>query len=112
MAWKKGQSGNPAGGPKDKAFADALRLVVNRDDGTGVKKLQRLAEKLVAEALNGEGWAMCQIADRLDGKPAQEQTVNLRRLAASEVSDDELADIAIRGGEGTAETPIDPSQLN
>lgn len=70
MAWKKGQSGNPAGGPKDKAFATALRMVVNEDDGTGTKKLRRLAEKLVDEALNGEGWAMCQIADRLDGKPA------------------------------------------
>lgn len=45
-------------------------MVVNEDDGTGTKKLRRLAEKLVDEALNGEGWAMCQIADRLDGKPA------------------------------------------
>jgi len=78
MAWTKGQSGNPAGRNKDKAFADQLRLVVNEEDGaTGVKKLRRLAEKLVSEAMNGEGWAMCQVADRLDGKPAQEAALTI-----------------------------------
>lgn len=92
MAWKKGQSGNPSGGPKDKAFADAVRLVVNEDDPqTGRLKLRRLAEKLYEEAMNGEGWAMCQIADRLDGKPAQEQTLTVHdKRDASDWTRDEL----------------------
>ncbi len=112
MAWKKGQSGNPNGGPKDKAFADALRIAVNADDGDGTKKLRRIAEKLVTCALNGESWAIQQVADRLDGKPAQEATLMVGRLRANELADDELADIAVGSGEGVAEAPIDPSQLN
>ena len=34
----------------------------------------RLAEKLVDSALAGEGWAFQQIGDRLDGKPAQDNS--------------------------------------
>lgn len=78
MAWKRGQSGNPHGASKDKAFADAIRMVVSEDcPETGKRKLRRLAERLYEEALKGEGWAMAQIADRLDGKPAQESTVTI-----------------------------------
>ena len=36
--------------------------------------------------------------------------IDLKR--ASDVSDDELANIAARGSEGIAETPVDPAQLN
>lgn len=74
MAYEKGQSGNPGGRPKEKAFADAVRIAVNRvdeTDGEKRKKLMVLADKLVTCAMNGEGWAMQQIGDRLDGKPAQ-----------------------------------------
>lgn len=71
MAFEKGQSGNPGGRPKEKAFADAVRVAVNREADDGRKKLMLLADKLVDFALAGEGWAMQQIGDRLDGKPAQ-----------------------------------------
>jgi hypothetical protein len=70
MPFVKGQSGNPTGRPKEKIFTDALRLAVKREDGD-TTKLHRIAERLVAEALAGESWAIQQIADRLDGKPAQ-----------------------------------------
>ncbi len=76
MSGVKGRSGKNKG--KDKAFSDAIRLVVNEEDDVRKKrKLRCLAEKLYEEAMNGEGWAMCQIADRLDGKPAQEATVTI-----------------------------------
>jgi hypothetical protein len=76
--FQKGKSGNPGGRPKEKAFADAIRVAVNRiHDGDGRKKLAVLADKLVDFALAGEGWAFAQIADRLDGKPAQESTVTI-----------------------------------
>lgn len=77
MPFEKGKSGNPGGRLKEKAFTDALRLAVNRQDDDGRKKIVLLAEKLVDCALAGEGWAMQQVADRLDGKPAQESTVIL-----------------------------------
>lgn len=98
MAFKKGDRANPGGRPKDKAFADSLRIVVNRTDDRDPekrKKIMLLAEKLVDCALSGEGWAMQQVADRLDGKPAQEAIVTLNDRAPDEMSDAELID-AIR----------------
>lgn len=116
MAFVKGKSGNPGGrSTKDKVFADAVRIAVNRaakDDPEGRKKLMLLADKLVDFALAGEGWAMAQVADRLDGKPAQEQALTVTRVSAKELPDDELAAIAIGGGEGDTLPPLDPAQLN
>lgn len=78
MAWQKGQSGNPRGRLTEKVFADAIRIAVNEQDAaTGKRKLRLIAEKLVEEAINGESWAIQQVGDRLDGKPAQESTVTI-----------------------------------
>jgi hypothetical protein len=78
MPFVKGQSGNPGGQNHEKQFANALRLVVNRDEPDGKKKLAKVAEKLVECAINGEGWAICQIGDRLDGRPAQDNSHELK----------------------------------
>lgn len=81
MAFQKGKSGNPGGrSTNEKAFADSVRLAAHRvheGDPEGRKKLTLLGEKLVDLALAGESWAMQQVADRLDGKPAQESTVTI-----------------------------------
>lgn len=78
MAWQKGQSGNPKGRLSEKVFADAIRMAVSEEDKiTGKRKLRAIADKLVEEALKGESWAIQQVADRLDGKPAQESTVTV-----------------------------------
>lgn len=99
MAWKKGQSGNPLGRPTEKVFADAIRMVLAEDcPKTGKRKLRRLAEKLNEQAIEGEGWAMRQIADRLDGKPARESTLTLEdKRSARELSDEELIAIIEAG---------------
>lgn len=79
-SFKKGQSGNPGGRPKEKQFTEALRLAVHRvceHDKEGRKNLTVLGEKLVQFAMEGEGWAFQMIADRLDGKLAQESTVTI-----------------------------------
>jgi hypothetical protein len=57
--------------PKEKSFANMLNIAVREAGKTGAPKLRELADKLVDCALAGEGWAMQQVADRLDGKPAQ-----------------------------------------
>jgi hypothetical protein len=74
---KKGQSGNPLGRlPGEKQFADQLRIVlaepVDKNDPKSVRKLRRIAEKLAECALNGEAWAIAQVADRIDGKATAE----------------------------------------
>jgi Family of unknown function (DUF5681) len=85
MPWKKGQSGNPLGRlPGEKQFADQLRIVlaepVDKNDPKSVRKMRRIAEKLVECALNGEAWAISQVADRIDGKATAEiQTQQMHR---------------------------------
>lgn len=58
----------------DKPFREALRIAVKRkenDDSKGKTKLDRIAARLVTEAIDGDVPAAKEIADRLDGKVAQ-----------------------------------------
>lgn len=71
MAFEKGKSGNPGGRVRDRAFGDMLRIALNEKDDKGVKKLRRIADKLIVSAMAGNPFAIQQIADRLDGKPTQ-----------------------------------------
>lgn len=109
MAGKPGRSGTNRGAGK--LFADMLRLEINAA-GTERKRLRRIVTKLIELAEGGDMQAICQVADRLDGKPAQESSVTVTRVNATELSDNELADIAAGGGDDAAVPPIDPSQLN
>lgn len=72
MPFTKGQSGNPGGKPKSKPFADMLRIAVNEATEDGGKKLRALADALVSKAVAGDVQAIKEVADRLDGKPAQQ----------------------------------------
>ena len=101
MAFKKGISGNPGGRSGEKIFTDALRLELNRidpNDKEKRKKINRLAEKLVECAIEDkQAWAFQQIADRLEGKAAQQidhNVVDNREI--SEFSDAELSAILRR----------------
>jgi hypothetical protein len=98
----------PRGVWSDKQFRNALQLAVNEEDARGKKKLRAIAEKLVEQAMAGEGWAIEQVASRLDGKPAQEISVDasvsheLASLTDAELAiriKRELTAIAGRGGE-------------
>lgn len=73
MPFKKGQSGNPAGTAKDRKFIEVLSRAIVQDDG---KKLRAAADKLLDLAEAGEAWAIKELADRLDGRPAQGVTVS------------------------------------
>ena len=41
------------------------------DEKANPKALRKVADKLIREAIKGEAWAIKELADRLDGKPAQ-----------------------------------------
>ena len=113
MPFQKGKSGNPGGRSTEKEYQAALRAAVNADDPkTKRRKLLLIAEKAADLAVAGEAWAVAHVADRLDGKPAQESTVHVNRVSAQQLGDDELADIAAGSGEGAAEPPVDPSKFN
>lgn len=67
----------PRGPYIDKPFRDALRLAVKRPGDADVKgksKLDRIAARLVEEAVNGDVPAIKEIGDRLDGKVPQAVT--------------------------------------
>ncbi|CAB4142988.1 hypothetical protein UFOVP1414_7 [uncultured Caudovirales phage] len=78
----KGKGGRPVGSkdskPRnaDRPFADALRVAIHRAIETGEHKgkvrLNVIAEKLAVAAINGDAWAIKEIADRIDGRPAQQ----------------------------------------
>lgn len=57
----------------DKPWAAAVRRAVLRsvDTQDKAKKLDKLAEKLISEGLEGNTVALKEIGDRLDGKPHQ-----------------------------------------
>lgn len=72
-----------AGRKGEKIWADAVRRAVSRrlDDEEGKpQKIERLADKLVDMALDGDTTALREIGDRLDGKATQatESSVNVK----------------------------------
>lgn len=74
MAGVKGRSGTNKN--KEKPFAEALRMELAAA-GDDHKALRRIAAKVIEMAEGGDMQAISQIADRLDGKPAQESTVTI-----------------------------------
>ena len=53
---------------KGKLFYDQLRKVLVQND---CLKLRNIADKLVQAAEKGEGWAIKEVMDRMDGKAVQ-----------------------------------------
>jgi hypothetical protein len=96
VAWNKGQSGNPLGRKSDKPFADALRVEL-AEAGENQKKLRKIARNLIDLAAkendNGALPAILAIADRLDGKPAQESNVTIEKRDATDWSLSELVEL-------------------
>lgn len=117
MTFKVGQSGNPGGRSTEKAVANAVRAAVNAPDPkTGRRKLELIAEMATNLAMSGEAWAVQFVADRLDGKAAQETTIK-HELSIVEMTDSEIAQRVsqLRGAQafnGDHAPAVDPSKLN
>jgi hypothetical protein len=86
--------GRPVGSVnREKPFADALRIALRSGNP---HRLRAIAEKLIEKALTGDLQAIREVADRMDGKPAQAiEPTDTRRIEM--LSDEELTAI-IRGG--------------
>jgi len=59
-----------SGKRRDAMFFNALNMAL-KDEKTNPQALRKVANKLIREAQKGEAWAIKELADRLDGKPAQ-----------------------------------------
>lgn len=104
-----------AGGrpPKERSFANMLNIALTAKGETGHTKLREVAEVLVSKALEGESWAVKEVADRVDGKPMQQVELSgVIQSRLNALTDDELESIASGSSTGTTETPQSPSQLN
>lgn len=89
----------------------AIKEIAQAYGPDAIEKLWTLACGAESEAARVT--AIKEILDRGYGKPHQTAEITHISTRASELSDDELAGIVEDGGsEGTAETPVDPSQLN
>jgi hypothetical protein len=72
MPWKPGESGNPAGSQTSKPWRDAInRAVARAQHDDDYRSLNKLAEKLLEKASEGDMAALKELGDRLDGRPAQ-----------------------------------------
>lgn len=89
MSGVKGRSGTNKG--KDKPFREALRMEIAALGEGDPKALRGLARNLLAIASGPEGLpAIREIADRLDGKPAQAVEVSGNLALSHEEALDEL----------------------
>jgi hypothetical protein len=76
---------------REKPFNDALRIALLGDP----LRLRRIAEKLAILAEEGDLAAIRELADRLDGKPAQ--VIDRRDVPIEELTDLELQ-VIVPGG--------------
>lgn len=75
MATSGGQPGNQ-NAAKAKVWEQAIKRALARHSNKNVDSgLDDVADKLIAAAINGDQWAIKEIGDRLEGKPAQSVSV-------------------------------------
>ncbi len=106
--------GRPIGSEnKDKPFREALRVVANELADGKIFEYPRGSLRWNAQILLllGEVPSITQVADRLDGKPAQESTVTVdsKRDASDWTRDELVAFLNERRASGNGATPTNGS---
>lgn len=104
---------------KGKIFFDALHKAIKTYENKKRKvkrgeALDRIARKLIEETLDGSGWAMQELINRLDGRAHQSIDVGgtIEHKHAHELNDDQLNRIAAGSSPGTPEPTKGESTLN
>ena len=104
------QPGNKLGGStrKRRLITDHLeRELLQAVEGEDVPKARKIAQKVVDRAVAGDAWAIQFVTERTEGRP--DQHVSITR-SVQELSDADLADIALGSRDGTAQTQESASQ--
>ena len=83
--FKKGQSGNPGGRPKEKPFREALLAEIAKG-GDDLKGLRKVARGLLHKSGSGDISAIRELANRLDGPP--EATLDFSASAGTGTEDE------------------------
>jgi hypothetical protein len=83
--WKKGQSGNPGGRPKNESMTARLRRVLAQEHN-GREIADLIAERLVKEALSGKHPFIKELLDRVEG-PVNQHKPDHDRVVRIEVVD-------------------------
>ena len=60
---------------KGALYNSALKRALARSGGSVDGGLNKVCDQLVIAALNGEQWAIKEVADRIDGKPSQTNVI-------------------------------------
>ena len=95
--------GRPIGSlNRERPFNDALRMALRRRP----LALHRIADKLLDKAEEGDLPSAREVADRLDGKPAQ--TVDYGNLTVEQMTDAQLRAIAAGGSPDTVMKALPP----
>ena len=105
--------GRPLGSVGEKLFGTALRREI-LSAGGDQKELRAIARNLLFLAKQPEQAALAairEVGDRLDGKARQETEVTLRTAVARELSDDDLAAIAVGASRAHQEQLSDDSNV-
>jgi hypothetical protein len=98
------------GGRKERPFSEALRIEIAAA-GANQRILRAIARNLLDLAKQPEQAALPairEIANRLDGKPKQESEFTMRSAIARELTDDDLAAIAVGAGGDQVEPGTEP----
>lgn len=108
---------NPKGAKSDKLWRDAIMRAVHREmetsDGKPTRKLEALADALVASGLDGNPAALKEIGDRLDGRAHQTAEITVSDKRAEDLTDSDLAGIiGSRRSPRTSTQAVDPAKLN
>ena len=102
MAWEKGQSGNGGGSQKRRLITGHLeRELLKAVEGEDTTKARKIAQTVVDKAVAGDPWAIQFVTERTEGRP--DQHVSIAR-EVKELSDADLADIALGSRDGTPDT--------
>lgn len=104
----------PRGVWSDKQFRDAVRKAVMERGADGKQKLEKIAVGLVDAAVECASWAVVEVANRLDGRPAQDITIeqNITHELAG-VSDADIArELIRRGSEAASAAAVREGELH